>query len=148
MTDSTSALQVGAFFGDMNAFTSPAFTVTVSVFSGTDFSGALLGSESFILEDGFLGFQSTDFSSLGTLSAGNYAVGFSSDGNRGRLGTGLSALASTQSLDANRAFSPGFFSDARDFAVLITGEIVDTPAPIPVPASFPLLAAGLFGLIA
>lgn len=147
LTQSTNNISVGAFLSDVNTFSSPTFSVTVSIYSGSDFSGPILGSQSFVLADNFDGFQTTDFSSLGTLSAGSYAVGYSSDGNRGAIATGASDFAETQSLDANGPFLPFASSNGRDFAVRATGDAVDSPpAPVPLPAGFPLLAAGLIGL--
>jgi len=82
-----------------------------------------------------------DFSSLGALQAGTYTVLFAGDGalvggNQGVDTTG------TDSFDANGAFDFGS-NRAQEFGIRVTGDA--TAAPIPLPASLPLLLAGLGG---
>jgi hypothetical protein len=136
----------GGSVQDVNAFNAPEFIVTLSIYEGIGFAGTLLGSVTNVLSDDFVGLTMADFSSLGTLAAGDYTLGFSSGG------TGRGALATTSGgevVDVNEdgvidwtTFGPRPLD--TDFAAIVTADVVG-PAPIPLPASVLLLGAGLAG---
>ncbi len=146
LADDTSDLEIAAYFG---SFSGNA-VVTASLHAGAGFSSAVSTlAPQFVTgpsRNGVLG--AFDFSGLGTLTAGIYTVFFSGTGALG--GSTVTATGPNQYVGLDTpgtdAYSrTGLFNfasnPARDFGLRVTG----TPdvAPIPLPASLPLLLAGI-----
>lgn len=135
-------LQIGGVLRDVNDFLAPTFDVTISLVSGLGVGGPLLGSVSLTLADGFDGLHMEDFSSLGTVAAGDYTVLFSTGG------TGRGALRITQEAgdpDSDPYNEDGLFplASSRDFMVRVTGDEVTS---VPEPGFAALLSLALAGL--
>lgn len=138
---------IGGLFRDVNPSLNPTLDLAISIVSGAGTNGALLGSKSFTLADGFGGFggalYTEDFSFLGTLFAGTYTAVFSSTGGRG----GMRYINNDPYADGTIYNTDGTFSipgsTNADLAFLVQGDI----SPIPVPAAAWLFGSGLIGLI-
>lgn len=132
LATSANNLSIGGVVRDANAFNAPMFELTISLISGAGFGGAVLGSTTVTLPEGFGGglgeLHVADFSSIGTISPGTYTVGFSTLGNRGMLSGTVAGVGDPSSQPYN---AEGVFTivddPARDFQVLVTGDVVETP---------------------
>ncbi|MEM6371355.1 MAG: hypothetical protein AAF727_01045 [Pseudomonadota bacterium] len=138
----TENLSVSAF---LSTFGTSA-NVTGTLRTGTGTGGTTLGSDTVVLNgisrnDAVL--SAFDFSALGTLTAGTYTIVFSGTGTLGggdvQGGVGLD----TPGTDAFGPSGPFDFrsNPAREFGVLVQGDAV--AAPIPLPAGAVLLASGV-----
>jgi hypothetical protein len=147
LDSATSSIVASGSLRDVNLFSNPTFEVTAAIYGGDNFGAPVLGTSTVTLPDDFQGVQSFDFSSLGTLDAGTYALGFFSPGSRGALDVSSLDPAASTPIDSNGPFdfSSTFNPDSNSFAVSITGDVGMTggPAVVPLPATLPLLAAGL-----
>ncbi|MBY6155807.1 VPLPA-CTERM sorting domain-containing protein [Pseudooceanicola nitratireducens] len=144
LTQATNNIVAGGVVRDVNDFLNPTFDIIISIYSGAGFGGSLLGSVTSTLADGFEALHTVSFASLGTLGAGEYTLGFSSGGTgRGSLQTVVDS-AGTVSYNELGIFADNI-ANGDDFSILVTGDAASVSA-VPLPAGFPLLAAGLIGM--
>lgn len=132
----TSALTVSAYISSFSGFAD----VDVSLKSGAGVGGALLATGSFAVDPitrDEAELALFDFSALGLLAAGTYTIVFEGTGALGGGNQGVDT-AGTDSWDEDGLFDFGS-NRAKEFGILVEGDV----APVPLPASLPLLLAGM-----
>ena len=135
-------INAGGVFIGLNTANDATFDVTISIIAGAGFGGAELGSADVTLGGDFDGLHTESFAGIGTLEAGTYTLGFTTDGvMRGGLRTQDTPVIGTQTFNENGVFAfEGPSEGATALAVLVTGDAV---AAVPVPATLPLMLGGL-----